>query len=165
MIWHRINALFHRIFSFFKYGYLARSAYFSVFFCFKFSSLEEVAIIHRTKSGESVEGRVRGIIVVIISLFGTPPGIGSGEELGAHKPQRPTSMRSWHVVFPWTSLFLERFGANFDYLLNSRNQLSKPTDLMVIFFAIFCFDILYFECDHRLGGDSIFVGKSALKCV
>ena len=123
--------------------------------------------MHRTKSGESVEGRVRGIIVVIISLFGTPPGIpgiGTGEELGAHKPQRATSMRSWHVVFPRTSLFLERFGANFDYLLNSRNQSSKPTDLMVIFFAIFC--LIFYTSNAIIDlVEILFSWENVLKCV
>ena len=120
--------------------------------------------MHRTKSGEPVEGPVRGIIVVIISLFGTPPGIGSEEELGAPKPQRATSMRSWHVVFPRTSLFLERFGANFDYLLNSRNQSSKPTDLMVIFFAIFC--LISYTSNAIIDlVEILFSWENVLKCV
>ena len=33
---------------------------------------------------------------------------------------------------------------------------------MLLFFL---FDILYFECAHRHGGDSIFKGKSAVKRV
>ena len=59
-IWLRINTFCNRIFSFFKYGYLARPAYFSAFLFvfFFFSSIEEVAILHRTKLGDSVEGRV-----------------------------------------------------------------------------------------------------------
>ena len=51
----------------------------------------------------------------------------------------------------------------FEYLLNSPNQSAKPIDLKMLFF--FLLDILYFECAHRHGGNSIFAGKSALKCV
>ena len=89
--------------------YLARPAYFSVFFV---SSLEEVGILHRTKSAESVEGRVRDIIVVK-SLFGKSPRIGSEEKSGAHKPEQATSMPSCRGVFPRTSLYLERFWREF----------------------------------------------------
>ena len=45
--------------------------------------------------------------------------------------------------YPWARVtaffrsrfFLELFGANFDYVLNSINQSAKPTDLKVIFSA------------------------------
>ena len=57
--------------------------------------------------------------------------------------------RSKNKEPPKLKLFLERFGANFEYLLNSTNL-----DLS---------DILYFECAHRHSGNSIFAGKSALK--
>ena len=66
--------------------------------------------------------------------------------------------------------FKKDFGANFEYHLNSTNQSAKPTDLKIIIFCLvikfsFPFDILYFECAHIHGGDSISEGKSALKCV
>ena len=55
---------------------------------------------------------------------------------GAHNPERATSMRSCHGVFTRrTRLFLEWFSANFEYLLNSKNQSTKPTNLNIIFFA------------------------------
>ena len=40
------------------------------------------------------------------------------------------------AAFSWNSLFLERVGANFKYLLNSRKQSAKPTDLKMIFFCL-----------------------------
>ena len=50
------------------------------------------------------------------------------------------------------------FGANFEYLLNSTNQSAKPTDMKMTFSTPFSFPfqgVLYFECAHRHGGDSI----------
>ena len=48
-----------------------------------------------------------------------------------------------HVTtFSRTSLFLERFGAYFEYLLNSTNQSEKPTDLKMIFLI---FNNVYFS--------------------
>ena len=90
---------------------------------------------------------------------------------GNHNGERATSTRQCHGVFTDQFFFQNGFGSNFEYLLNSTNQLAKPTDLKMIFFALvlttfsFLFDILHFECAHRHGGDSIFAGKSALKCV
>ena len=45
---------------------------------------------------------------------------------------------------------------------------AKPTDLKIIFFAFseclaFLFDILYFECAHRHGWDTIFAGTGCPK--
>ena len=48
-------------------------------------------------------------------------------------------------------------------LCQDKNQSRKPLDLKIIF--LFLFDILYFQCAHRYGGDSVFAGISALKCV
>ena len=59
--------------------------------------------------------------------------------------------------------FKNCFGANFEYLLNSRYQSAKPTDLKIIFSFVFLLDNLYVECSHRHGGDSIFAGKNCPK--
>ena len=73
------------------------------------------------------------------------------------------------TAFPRISLFLERFWHEFR-IPSPTNQSAKHIDLKMIIFAfwrryLFLVDILYFECVRRRGGDSIFVGKSALKCV
>ena len=65
--------------------------------------------------------------------------------------------------FSRTSLFLERFWREFCIPFKFRKPVRKtyiPKNDIFTFF-----DISYFECARRHGGDSIFAGKSALKCV
>ena len=74
------------------------------------------------------------------------------------------------TVFSWTSLFLEWYWHKFWISFKCYKPVSKTyrpkNDIfcLLIMFS-FLFDILYFECIHRHGGDSIFTGKSVLKCV
>ena len=61
------------------------------------------------------------------------------------------------TAFSRTSLFLERFWREFWISFKFHKPVSetyRPKNY------IFC--LLYFECPHRHGGDSIFAGKSAL---
>ena len=74
------------------------------------------------------------------------------------------------TAFPRTTLFLERFWANVGYLLNFTEPVSKTyrpkNDIFgFLIHLVFLFDFLCFEWVHRYGGNSIFAGKSALKCV
>ena len=88
--------------------------------------------------------------------------------LQAHFPERATSMRSCHGVF--TDQFI--FRTVLTRILNIikfYKPVSKTSDLKMIFFFpfnnvkfSFLISQLYVECVH--GGDSIFEGKSALKC-
>ena len=55
---------------------------------------------------------------------------------GAHNPERVTFVRPCHGVFTDQFFFLECFGVNFEYLLNSTNQSAKPTHLKRIFFCL-----------------------------
>ena len=55
---------------------------------------------------------------------------------GAHNPERATSMRSCHGGFHGPVNFLNDFGLNFQYLLNSTNESAKPTDLKNFFFCL-----------------------------
>ena len=70
------------------------------------------------------------------------PGAGystrRGYFLGGFRHQEPITQSEQLpyarvTAFSRTSLFLEGFCANFEYLLNSSNQSAKPTDLKIIF--------------------------------
>ena len=102
----------------------------------------------------------------------TPPERGTFGELqpsGAHNRQRATSMRSCHSVFTDQFIFRTVFGANFEsYKFHkpvSKTYIPKNYICCLLITLVFLFDILYFECAHRFGGDSIFAGRSGLKYV
>ena len=70
------------------------------------------------------------------------PGAGystrKGYFLGGSRHQEPITQSEQLpyarvTAFSRTSLFLEGFCANLEYLLNSSNQSAKPTDLKIIF--------------------------------
>ena len=66
-----------------------------------------------------------------------------------------------------TSLFLERFRSEFRIFFKSNKPVSKTyrpqnDNFCLLMTLRFLFDILYFECVYRRGGDSIFAGKIAL---
>ena len=74
------------------------------------------------------------------------------------------------MAFSRTSLFLDRLWGEFWISGKFHKPVSKTYRPRYYIFCllitlVFLFDILYFECAHRYGGDSIFAGKSALKCV
>ena len=64
------------------------------------------------------------------------------------------------TAFSRTSLFLERFLARILNIFKFHKPVSKTYRPL---FSLF--DILYFKCAHSHGRDSLFAGKSALKCV
>ena len=75
------------------------------------------------------------------------------------------------TVFSRTSLFLVWFWCEFWKSFKFHKPVSKTyrakNDIFLPFnnLLVFLFDILFFECGHKHSGDSIFAGKSALKCV
>ena len=85
--------------------------------------------------------------------------------------ERATLMYSIRVMaFSRTSLFLERFWREFRISLNSHKPVSKTyrpknDNFCLLMTHVFLFDIFLLRMRSRRGGDSIFAGKIALKCV
>ena len=83
---------------------------------------------------------------------------------GAHNQERATSIRS--CPFSRTSLFLEQFWREYRISLKFHKQVSKtyrPKNDIFCLLITFSFPFWYLILQN--GGDSIFAGKSALKCV
>ena len=62
--------------------------------------------------------------------------------LGAHDPERATSMRSCRGVFTDQFIFRTVLARILNIFLNSKNQSAKPTDLKMIFFFL----LITFSC-------------------
>ena len=101
-------------------------------------------VYERIRSIRYQKGKLNAIKRQKISFLGL-------QVCGIQKIFKFAPKRSKNKEPPKLKLFLELFGVNFEYLLNSTNLQT--------------FDILYYECAHRHGGNSIFAGKGVLKCV
>ena len=80
---------------------------------------------------------------------------------GTHNPRSEQLPRARVTAFSWTSLFLERFWREFCISLKFHKPVNKTyrpkNDIFCLLVTFgFPFDILYLECAHRHGGDSIF---------
>ena len=89
-------------------------------------------------------------------LQGYPP---EQKQPGAHKPERVAHA----TAFTQTSIFLDRFSANFDHQISLTNQVPRTGDDKIVF----CFDCIYLSllslsyhgCTHIWGCASIFARK------
>ena len=90
--------------------------------------------------------------------------LGSLPFAGAHNSERATSMYSWEGVFTGQFIFrtvLAEFRISFkSHKPVSKTYRPKNDNFCVLMtLPVFLFEILFFECVHRLGRGFIFAGK------